>query len=114
MLFVRDSEKINPGMGQRIVLKESNLPGKQIYGFSHTSIPMSPRNTHYGENPDFYNCWMVSDIERKKLCKQNKDKIIWFTELRLSPPGENRIYARLTFNPYFEEMMTSAYDVIND
>ncbi len=55
---------------------------------------------------------MVSDSEKKKKCKKNENKTNWFTELRLNPPNENRIYARLTHNPYFEEMMQSAFQVL--
>ena len=112
MLFTRQTTKGENKEEQRIILKESNLPEMQIYGFSHTAIPISRFNSHYGENADFYNCWMVSDADKKEICKKNMDKTIWFTELRLDPPNENRIYARLTYNPYFEEMMKTALEVI--
>jgi hypothetical protein len=57
---------------------------------------------------------MVSDADKKEICKKNIDKTIWFTELRLDTPNENRIYARLTYNPYFEEMMKTTLKVLNN
>jgi esterase/lipase len=114
MLFGREVNKRDIKEEKRIILKESNLPQKKIYGFSHTSIPISGFNSHYGENADFYNCWMVSDADKKEICKKNIDKTIWFTELRLDTPNENRIYARLTYNPYFEEMMKTALKVLKN
>ncbi len=113
MLFVRNSNHVDNGNKRRIILKESDLPEKQVYGFSHTSIPFSPNNSHYGINADFLNCWMVKDEQKKKICKENKNKTIWFTELRMDTPKEDRIYARLTYNPYFDEMMQSAFDVLS-
>lgn len=112
MFFAQNIREKQNSSDQRILTRESYIPHSKIMGFSHNAIPFSPENKHYGKNADYMSCYMSSsDAKEHNKCKMGED--VWFTEYNIDKPDIERTYARLTYNPYFQEMMDIIISTIN-
>jgi esterase/lipase len=108
---------------ERVDVVASSLPERGVADFAHVSLPVSPRNPHYGERGDYVNCLhyeVPDDAEAAaKLCQcvlpamrapscreiavQNRPRVLY---------GENSaknlrdgIVRRLTYNPLFDDLL---------
>ena len=93
---------------KRIRYVNSYLPEQRIVSFSHQSIHIAPTNLHYGVNGDYRNCGGNTDRNAKEVSDCLAAKIVWQGELFGSSSSlvpDNQAITRLTFNPYFEQLM---------
>ncbi len=92
----------------RIEYVNSYLPKQRIISFSHQATHISPNNMHYGINGDYRNCGGNADRNEKEVRECLTAAEIWHGELfgrasNLIP--DNQALTRLTFNPYFDQLM---------
>ncbi|TMM45748.1 alpha/beta hydrolase [Colwellia ponticola] len=76
-----------------------------VLDVSHIATTNSPDNPHYGVNGQYRNCGhYVKDTARYQACKNNKQTIKGeTTAINLA---HKRAMQRLTYNPYYAEMLT--------
>ncbi len=84
----------------RILVETDYLPEERISQFSHMGILFSPDNILYGRTGKERFCrnGQTQDIYVQCLIAPNEG--IWYSDWGYQE--ENRIHARLTFNPYFD------------
>lgn len=88
----------------RITTRHTWYPNLRIRDFSHLSLPISPKNSHYGENGDYP---LASHIETNdqtlygEFTPFQMDLNEWLFKLKISQYH----YQRLTFNPDFDFLM---------
>lgn len=115
----------------RVHVVASSLPERGVLDFAHVSLPVSPRNPHYGEHGDYVSCLhyeVPDDAEAAmKLCRcvlpamrapacseiavRNGARVLY---------GENSaenlragIVRRLTYNPLFDDLLRRIEQFIN-
>jgi esterase/lipase len=90
----------------RITVVNSQKLDEHILDMSHTCVPISPDNYHYGKHGDF----------QERLSEPNKrpiDNTIYFGAT--TPENEQRYrLRRLSYNPFFNELMQSIDEFIRD
>lgn len=86
-----------------------HLPEQRIISGSHMSLLYAPDNPLYGEQGSIRICNNGQSQEKEDAC--NAGQTSWFSAFDHSE-GDH-IYARLTWNPYFEETMQAMMKVIN-
>jgi esterase/lipase len=85
----------------RIILRPAYYEDKSIYDFSHLSIPISPYNSHYGENGDYE----AYNIDNKFiLYGEHYIPLMNFHNFLFKLKLARYQYQRLTFNPDFSFM----------
>lgn len=78
----------------------------EIFDVAHTATTNAPNNPHYGINGQYRNCsHYVKDLVRYLECKQS-DKVIK-GELTQENLTNHQLLQRLTYNPYYQQMLTS-------
>lgn len=97
-------QKIND---PRIRFFESRLPEKQISNFSHMSVVFSPENPFYGE----HGSQKVFDNGQEDLPIPEKESDLWYS--RWGYKEENKYHVRLTWNPYFKELIQEMDSVLS-
>lgn len=90
----------------RIRVRTDYLPNLHISEFSHMGVVFSPDNPLYGIHGSLRICANGEDKAAKTACESGAT--VWYAGWGYKEPG--KIYARLTFNPYFDWQM----HVIND
>lgn len=85
----------------RITSFNSFLPQKRISNMSHMGITFSPRNPYYGANGIERICNNGQGDEGEALCRAGAP--VWYSAWGHKEDG--KLHARLTYNPYFDEMM---------
>ncbi|WP_432464263.1 alpha/beta hydrolase [Agarivorans sp. QJM3NY_33] len=82
-----------------------------IQGIAHTATINAPSNAHYGENGDYRNCsHYLKNLKRYAQCKQDSDVVKGeISEQNLS---RNPKLQRLSYNPYFQQMLGSIQQFI--
>ena len=78
-----------------------NRPDLHITNGSHMGLLFSPDNAEYGTKASIRICDNGQTEEQKLACEQGAE--IWFSAY--GQVEENKIFARLTYNPYFEQSM---------
>nr|WP_232312746.1 alpha/beta fold hydrolase [Enterovibrio coralii] len=91
----------------RIVSLSSSLPEKRISTFSHMSVLFSPANPYYGEKGTQLVCDNGQSVEAEAQCPTSN--ALWYSSYDYLVDG--KIHARLTWNPYFEELEKTIEDV---
>lgn len=86
---------------EKIILKNSYLPERNILNFSHISLTHSPENIIYGEKGRLGHCYLTHARVSRETCLKSKE--VYRTSFRKSSDG--RITTRLTFNPYFDDFL---------
>ncbi len=81
----------------RIHVKTDALPQQRISQFSHMGLLFSPDNPLYGAGARQKFCWNGQSQAAFADCQAGKQ--VWFSDWGYQEPG--KIYARLTFNPYW-------------
>ena len=85
------------------------LPEQRISTASHMSVLYSPENALYGREGSIRICNNGQAQVKEDACNDGAET--WFSSFDYSEPG--KIYARLTWNPYFEESMALVNQVID-
>ena len=77
---------------------------QSVYDVAHTAPTNSPDNLHYGTKGKYRNCGHYqTDMEKFRQCKQGTDVIVGErTEINLNL---DKPLQRLTYNPFFQEML---------
>lgn len=78
-----------------------NRPDLKIVDGSHMGLLFSPINPEYGEKGTVRICSNGQTEEQEKACEEGAD--VWFSAYGVKEEG--KIFARLTYNPYFEQSM---------
>jgi esterase/lipase len=85
---------------KRVTYKNKIIPYEKISTFSHMNVLFSEQNPFYGKNGSFRMC--SEDLVPEKYTKCQLGIDTWYAEYGYSEA--NRIYARLTWNPYFGQL----------
>lgn len=82
----------------------SNLPEQRIYGFAHMAVHGAPENDYYGREGSYRICgWYQSDEDKYRQCRTASDN--WFGEESSTLTEKSEVAARLSWNPYFSQLM---------
>ena len=80
-------------------------PCRAVQDIAHTAVTNSPQNQHYGMNGHYRNCNHYSDDKAYQQCKTAANITVGeTTEQNLS---KFRPLQRLTYNPYYAEMLVN-------
>ncbi len=77
------------------------LPEYRISTGSHMSALYKPNNAHYGIEGRHRMCGNGQEEAQEKICRNGAD--VWYSGWGYRE--ENKVHARLSWNPYFEETM---------
>ena len=77
------------------------LPQQRISSASHMSITFAPSNPYYGANGQKKLCDYRLDAAQKAQCQRGENT--WYAAW--GHQQDDRIYSRLTWNPYYPEML---------
>ena len=93
----------------QLIMQTMNLPEQRISAASHMSTLFSEQNTLYGIESEFRICDNGQGSDAEARCKAGEE--VWYgpwgfesdiESNKLIGDKEERVYARLTYNPYFE------------
>lgn len=82
----------------RVLVRSDKLPSEHISQFSHMGVLFSPENELYGRNGTERICFNGMNRDDQKACENSSE--LWFSAWGYKEEG--KVYARLTFNPYFD------------
>jgi esterase/lipase len=97
-------------VSDRVEVRPDYIPEKRIASFAHMSIPFAPDNVWYGENGKYRFCRKSEDNEAYAKCLNLTSDEVWYGAW--GTKGANRVYARLTYNPYFDEQTKETLKVM--
>ncbi|MTI09961.1 alpha/beta hydrolase [Curvivirga aplysinae] len=104
MIWLGDPIKANP----RIDQFPMTLPKQRISTGSHMAPLFSPDNPYYGTNASIRICENGQTPEQQDACLRGAK--IWYSHYGYVE--DNKIHGRLTYNPYFNEMIGSIYETL--
>lgn len=82
----------------------TDLPEQRIFGLSHMSVHGAPHNPYYGEQGAYRICsWYQSDPDRYQECREAEQN--WYGERSKVLQAKSDVAARLSWNPYFQDLM---------
>lgn len=82
----------------RLRVRPDNLPEERISQFSHMSVLFAPDNPLYGRKGTLHLCSNGQSEAAAQRCLQGEE--VWYSDWGLVE--ENKIHARLTWNPWFD------------
>jgi pimeloyl-ACP methyl ester carboxylesterase len=85
----------------RVLVRNDYLPQDRIAQFSHMGLMFSPDDPLYGKDGKQRICWNGQQAEDMQKCLNGEP--VWYSDWGHREPG--KVFARLTFNPYFEWQM---------
>ena len=89
----------DPGINSsRILVRSDFIPEERISQFSHMGILFSPDNPLYGRNGTLRICLNSTNSAQTAACEAATNSV-WFSAWGYEE--DNKVHARLTFNPYF-------------
>lgn len=86
------------------------LPDLRISTASHMSILYKDTNPYYGRLGGYRICYNSLSKKKQKRCELKKEPL-WFSAWGYSE--KNRVYARLTWNPYYKELEQHMKELLN-
>lgn len=84
----------------KLIVKSMKLPELKISTGSHMSPLFAPENPYYGQEGEKRMCGNSFDPEDTARCE--KGESVWYSAWGYEEKG--KLFARLTWNPYFREM----------
>lgn len=93
----------------RVLIRNDRITQERISQFSHMGLLFSPKNPLYGKQGSQRICLNGMDSEATKACENGAD--VWFSGWGYSE--EDKVHARLTFNPYFQWQTSVMLTVLN-
>lgn len=97
----------NTSSESRIKFFDTHLPQHKISNFSHMSLLFKPSNHFYGINGQHRICENGQTENIELLCQNSE--VVWYSSWGYQEP--EKVHARLTWNPYFKEMI-NAMDLV--
>jgi esterase/lipase len=94
----------------RVLVRNDYLPEYRIAQFSHMGLMFSPDNRLYGQGGTQRICWNGQDSAAMGQCLKGEQ--VWYSDWGHREPG--KVFARLTFNPYFDWQSQVMMQVLND
>lgn len=85
-----------------------HLDEVQISTGSHMSPLFAPNNPYYGQNGERRMCRNSFDDDAMALCEQGAP--VWYSAWGYEEEG--KIHARLTWNPYYDELEKSIHRLV--
>lgn len=111
MVVYSSEPKIQPpDPSGRITVVDSRIPREKIVSFSHLSILIPPDDPHYGKHGDYV--YRAHPLLRQSTEDLEPDQV-YYGEL-LSRFKRKHYIRRLTYNPYFTEMIRLIDDFFED
>ncbi len=101
------SNQPSPILDNRIVTQPSAIPEKRILHFSHVGIPIAPSNPYLGEQGEYI------DLLHHEATPTEVNHKSYFGSAR-DQHHEGEIIARLTYNPYFDDMCAKITDFLRE
>lgn len=108
LIYYGNKEKVTSQLPSTIKILNPVCDGKEhckaIKGIAHTATTNSPLNPHYGQQGTYRNCnHYVDDIAAYRQCKKGENVVLGET----TPANlqQNSALRRLTYNPYYSEML---------
>lgn len=96
----------------RIKVQNTYLPEMKISSLSHTAVHGDPNHPYYGQNGVYRLCvWYEVASERWSQCKSDQQN--WYGEKGSLLEEQGPHGARLTWNPFFEELMLDVVEFLN-
>ena len=87
-----------------IYVINTDIPEQRIFGLSHMAVHGAPNNPYYGQNGSYRICsWYQSDRDRYRECQEAEDN--WYGERSDVLSSKSEIAARLSWNPFFQDLM---------
>ncbi|WP_370242663.1 alpha/beta hydrolase [Alteromonas abrolhosensis] len=95
-----------------LIMQTMNVPEQRISAASHMSTLFSDKNSLYGTASDFRICDNGQGSDAEARCKAGEE--VWYgpwgfkpdkTDETLAHSKREKVYARLTYNPYFDRMV---------
>ncbi|WP_427977616.1 alpha/beta hydrolase [Agarivorans sp.] len=107
LIYYGDQQSLPAGLSEQVQL---NIPRcatascEQIQQVAHTATINAPSNPYYGENGVYRNCsHYLKDIPSYLRCKQNNEVVKG--ETRKQNLQRYATFQRLTYNPYYQQML---------
>ena len=82
----------------RVEVRNDYLPEYRIAQFSHMGLMFSPTDPLYGKDGSQRICWNGQETAQMQKCLNGEP--VWYSDWGHREPG--KVFARLTFNPYYE------------
>ncbi len=98
----------HPPRESRMTALPDALPAWRISQFSHMGILFAPDNPLYGQQGSLKLCRNSRDDQAVTACLQGAE--VWYSDWGYAEPG--KVHARLTFNPYFDQLTRTMVDVL--
>lgn len=92
------------GLSERVRVLPESVPQMRVASFSHMGLMHRPDNPWYGEAGSERLCWNGQSKADSKACEDGAR--IWYSGERHQPDDAHN-YARLTFNPWYEEQLAA-------
>ncbi|MGY6564620.1 MAG: alpha/beta hydrolase [Halomonadaceae bacterium] len=92
----------------RVTALTSNLPDQRISTFSHMNVLFAPENFYYGEKGSH----IIFDNGQDGIPIPENTETLWFGAW--GQIAAERYHARLTWNPYFRDLLDSIREVTGD
>lgn len=94
----------------RVMVRADRLPELRISQFSHMGVLFSPSNPLYGAEGSLRFCWNGQDEQAMQACQQGTP--VWYSDWGYRE--DDKVHARLTFNPYFDWQASVMADVLGN
>ncbi|WP_417553705.1 alpha/beta hydrolase [Marinomonas fungiae] len=97
---------VSQGSGSQgsVHIINTDLPEQRIFGLAHMAVHGSPNNPYYGVQGEYRICaWYLGEEERYNECRLAQDN--WYGERSDSLSKRSNLAARLSWNPYFDDLM---------
>ncbi|KFC51517.1 hypothetical protein DK37_13655 [Halomonas sp. SUBG004] len=92
----------------RVTAFASHLPDRQISTFSHMNVLFAPENTYYGQ----VGSYLMLENGQDGLTPPDDPETLWFGAWGLN--DAEKYHARLTWNPYFDELLDDIREITGD
>ena len=92
----------------RVTAFISHLPDQRISTFSHMNVLFAPENTYYGQAGSY----LMLENGQDGLAPPDDTNALWFGAWGQS--DAEKYHARLTWNPYFYDLLDGIREVTGD
>ncbi|MCO4787176.1 MAG: alpha/beta fold hydrolase [Marinomonas atlantica] len=89
---------------EQVEIINTDLPEQRIFGLAHMAVHGAPHNPYYGEQGEYRICsWYLGEANRYQECREAQQN--WFGERSDKLTSLSDVAARLSWNPYFDDLM---------
>ena len=117
LVYYGDKENIPLVLADNITITVPSCPAtglcQEVFDIAHTGTTNAPTNAHYGLNGQYRNCGhYVKELVRYLKCKQSDN--VAKGELTEANLANHQLLQRLTYNPYYQQMLISMEKFLQD